>query len=232
MMHRSMFLALMVGATFACESLAHGSPAEMLPSQAAIEQEMQRIEAERQQMFAGPDAVRPSSSVVAPNLPAPRASGIDIEQLARQYAQQAGGGAQPPASDLMIFASFTMPEVSLKRLVRQASLSGGTVVFRGFKNNSIRETAMAVRALREQEGNVQINPQAFSKYQVNSVPAFVLTQATTAEALDEKGCALPDTYVSVAGDVSLDYALDVMSQRSKAFSALASRYLATLRGAP
>ena len=60
----------------------------------------------------------------------------------------------------------------------------------------------------------------------------MLTQATTAEALDEQGCALPDTYVSVAGDVSLDYALDALAQRSKAFSALASRYLATLRGQP
>ena len=232
MMNRSTFLAMMVGVTFACESLAQGSPAATLPSQAAIEQEMQRIEADRQQMFAGPDAVKPSSSVVAPNLPAPRASGIDIEQLARQYALRSAGQAESRASDLMIFASFTMPEASLKRLVHQANLAGGTLVFRGFRNNSIRETAKAIHALREQGGNVQINPQAFTKYRVNAVPAFVLTQATTAEALDEQGCALPDTYVSVAGDVSLDYALDALAQRSKAFSALASRYLATLSGQP
>ena len=48
--------------------------------------------------------------------------------------------------------------------------------------------------------------------------------------LDQDGCAAPGTYVSVAGDVSLDYALDAITKRSTQFAELASHYNRQLKG--
>ena len=188
---------------------------------------MTRLESDRKNVFSGLDG-RAGQALphVFPNIATPAPSGIDIEQLARQYEQKA---MDRRSEELMIFASFTMPEASLKRLVNQANRVGASVVLRGFKNNSIRETTRAIHALKEQGGNVLVNPNAFTKYKIEAVPTFVLTRATAADAVDEQGCALPDTYVSVAGDVSLDHALDVVSRQSKDFSSLAERYLNQFR---
>lgn len=244
-MSRAWVIACLLMAAFARESFSqpvHSGPvvasgsvpgagqaagAAAFPSQPAIEREMERLESDRQNVFSGLDG-RAGQALphVFPNIATPAPSGIDIEQLARQYEQKA---MDRRSEELMIFASFTMPEASLKRLVNQANRVGASVVLRGFKNNSIRETTRAIHALKEQGGNVLVNPNAFTKYKIEAVPTFVLTRATAADAVDEQGCALPDTYVSVAGDVSLDHALDVVSRQSKDFSSLAERYLNQFR---
>jgi conjugal transfer pilus assembly protein TrbC len=73
-------------------------------------------------------------------------------------------------------------------------------------------------------GGVQINPNAFTKYRIKAVPAVVLVQPEGAELVDGEGCALPDKYVMVAGDVGLAYALDNIERRSPEFREIAVRY--------
>ncbi|ONU72523.1 type-F conjugative transfer system pilin assembly protein TrbC, partial [Burkholderia cenocepacia] len=150
-----------------------------------------------------------------------------IQALAKRYEQRADARR---TDDLMVFVSFTMPPESLKRIVAQVSQLGGTVVLNGFKDNSWKATAFAIKDLGEKRGNVVVNPNAFAKYKVKSVPVTVLTKPEAIDQLDSEGCALPDTYAAIAGDVSLDYALEEIAQHDRRFTELAQRYARQLRG--
>lgn len=196
------------------------------PTAAQIDKERTRIEAERKSMFAtdNPATANPVNSF--PNIATPEPSRVDVEALAARYEHKA---AARNADGLMVFASFTMPAESLKRAIADATRAGGTVVMRGFKDGSIKATALAIKELGEVGGNVQINPNAFTKYRITSVPAVVLVKPEGSELVDAEGCALPDKYVMVAGDVGLGFALDDIARRSPPFSEMAVRYGRMLR---
>ena len=198
-----------------------------LPSGAALNTEMERIEGERKAMFDEDNLASKSVPNTFPNIATPERSGIDIESLAKRYEMKA---VDRKTDGLMVFASFTMPAPTLKRLIADTYKAGGVVVFRGFKDGSLKNTAFAVSALGEAAGNVQINPEAFKKYRVNAVPAVVLVKPEGQELVDNEGCALPDKYVMVAGDVGLGYALDNIAQRSLDFGDIAVRYGRPLKG--
>ncbi|HHV7523712.1 TPA: type-F conjugative transfer system pilin assembly protein TrbC [Burkholderia orbicola] len=198
-----------------------------MPRASDISREMARVEQDRKAMFDANNPATKNAPNVFPNVPTPERAGIDVEAIARKYEQKA---IARKTDDLMIFASFTMPRESLKRVVKQANRVGATVVLRGFKDNSLKETTLAINALGEGSGNVVINPNAFTKYKVKAVPTLVLAKAESLDQVDNEGCALPANFVSVAGDVSVDYALDEVSRRSPEFDALAQRYVRQIRG--
>lgn len=199
----------------------------VLPSTAAMQTEMQKVEVQRKDVFDPNNPATKNAKNSFPNIATPETSGVDIQALAKRYEKRADARK---VDDLMIFVSFTMPPESLKRVVAQAYKVGGTVVLNGFKDNSLKATALAIKGLGEASGNVVINPNAFTKYKVKSVPAVVLAKADSLEQIDPDGCALPDAYVSVAGDVSLDYSLEQMAQRDPKFAELANRYNRQLKG--
>ncbi len=197
-----------------------GTPSRM-PGDQAVSREILRIEPERKALF---DPANPDTKGIRnnfPNVATPAPSNIDVEEIARRYEQKVNGRSM---TDLMIFASFSLPGESLRRIIDQAHQTGASVVFRGFKGNSWKETMLAIRELGKARGNVLINPDAFVKYKVNAVPAVVLVKADASDQLDQDGCALPDTYAAISGDVSLDYALDELAKRAPQFEALAIRY--------
>jgi conjugal transfer pilus assembly protein TrbC len=198
-----------------------------LPSGAALKTELERIASERKAMFDQDNLATQNAPNTFPHIATPPRSGIDLEALAKRYETKAG---ERKTDGLMVFASFTMPPATLKRLIADANRAGGVVVLRGFKDGSLKNTALAVSALGEAAGNVQINPEAFKKYRVNAVPAVVLVKPEGQELVDNEGCALPDKYVMVAGDVGLGYALDDIAQRSLDFGDLAARYGRPLKG--
>ena len=147
---------------------------------------------------------------------------LDIAAIARQGAALA---SQIPINagvpNLRIFITLEMPRPSLERLVDQASRTGATLVLRGLKAQSLRETLAAVRPLIEAHSVAWvIDPEAFARYQVTVAPTFVLTLDDASKQADQRqcgsGCTTPTPFVSVAGDVSLDYALDAMSRQSLA----------------
>lgn len=202
---------------------------QRMPDPAEVARELTRIERERKALF---DPANPDTAVQAnpfPAIPAPAASGIDIAALAQRYAQKAQASRR---DEVMLFASFTMPPAALQRLVAAAGKIGAPVIFRGFKNNSLKDTSAAVQALGQRDGALLINPNAFTKYQVKSVPMLVLVKADGLDQVDAEGCALPDVFVSVAGDVSIDFALDAIAQRSPEFAPIATRILRQYRGGP
>jgi len=184
--------------------------------------------------------------------PAPSTLGnIDIAAMARQGAalttpQAADNGA----SALRIFITLDMPRGSLKRLVDQATRSGATLVLRGLKKQSMRQTLAEVGELIEtRRVSWVIDPDAFTRFHVSHAPTFVL--ALTDQPMQGmpglgavpdlprcsgggsgSGCtspALDATYLSISGDVSLDYALDAMARRNPEAAPRASAILQRLR---
>lgn len=205
----------------------------IMPSDAAIEQAIARQKAlgsqdldqaqsqaqflaRHPQQFPNPD--RFPKAVVAPP---------DPDQIAQEYQKlQAQPGIGVPRYDLLVFVSFSMPKASLDRLAQQASQAGAALVFRGFKNNSIKDTVTAFQPLAKRGAGALIDPPAFEHYKIHAVPEFMLAQG-------KPGCQGDGCYshvLTVEGDVSLGYALTRMASAHDPLSGEAQARLARLGG--
>lgn len=159
---------------------------------------------------------------------------IDLEALARGYASQADAmeAAQGLASGpgLFIFVSLSMPRPALQRLIDQAARAHASVILRGLANGSLRDTVAQVQPLiGERQVAVQIDPQAFDRFAITRVPAFVLVRDGARPVSCAAGtCAPPEAFLRTAGDVSLDYALEHMQRSAPAFGSEAAGFLARL----
>lgn len=207
-------------------------------------QEIERAKAERP--LPAPDNPIPApralprigpgsgSGLDATKRPPATGTGIDIGTLARQGSQIGGGmpsGAHPPQEPaLRIFVTLDMPQGSLRRLVDQAERAGAVLVLRGLKNQSMRQTVAAVSdLLGQRKAGWVIDPEAFERHGVEAAPTFLLTTGEDAPPCSATTCTVPHPFVSVSGDVSLDYALEHMARRHTGAAAVASPYLSRLR---
>lgn len=222
-------LLVAVGPSDAQTGAPRAAASASMPPDTAIERETRKIEPQRRALFGAPLPPASMPAGAFPQIATPAPSGLDVQEVARRYEQRA---VARQAEDLLIFASFSMPPESLKRLVRQAGQVGASVVLRGLKGNSLKETAAAIQFLGEGTGHVIVHPKAFTQYKIDAVPAVVLARPESGQQLDDQGCALPGTYASIAGDVSLPYALKVLHQRAPDFRAQALRYLRQLGESP
>lgn len=166
----------------------------------------------------------------------PGAAGTDIETLVRQHTGAMNPSRdQSPPSALRIFVTLEMPAASLRGLADQAARSGATLVLRGLKDNSMRSTFARVQSLiGERKVAWQIDPQAFARYAVERAPTFVLLTGgagtTSTQAARTLDCRGPSTFVAIAGDVSLDYALEAMVRQVPSAKPQALPYLTRLKG--
>ncbi len=104
---------------------------------------------------------------------------------------------------IIIFVSFSMPKESIKGWIAQAQKAKAAIYIRGLINNSFKDTAKAISELvqnqENQAGGILIDPNLFKKYSITQVPAVVVIK-------NEK-----NDFDVIYGDVSLDYALDKIS---------------------
>lgn len=141
----------------------------------------------------------------------------------------------PPSTQngpgLVIFISLTMPRPTLERLLDQATQAGASVVLRGFADGSLRQTMAQLQTLiAERTIAVQIDPPAFDRFGITRVPSFVLVRNGARPQPCAAGtCAPPGDYLRIAGDVSLEYALDHMQRAAPTFQAEAALFLGRLR---
>lgn len=163
---------------------------------------------------------------------------LDIADIARRHIQIKGQTDAVPASpSLRIFVSLSMPETSLRLLVAQAERSGAILLLRGLKANSMKQTLEAVQALiGERKVSWQIDPEAYARYNVRHVPTFVLTKSGVTEDKNSASCGTSciaaNAFYSVAGDVSLDYALDTLVRRYPDAQTQVSPFLKRLQTTP
>ena len=139
--------------------------------------------------------------------------GFDLQNGA-QEAKIAQGKAGPK---VLIFVSFAMPEVTLQRLIEQAERASATLMLRGLVNGSIRETVTRMQALiGSRRVAVQIDPEAFDRHGITRTPTFVLVlDGAVTEDCASRVCGSSQQSVKVAGDVTLDYAMQYLNRGSK-----------------
>lgn len=169
-------------------------------------------------------------------LPQPASAGrpVDLEALAKGYERAVGSppqGAFPGGPGLMVFVSFSMPEPTLSRLVDQAARSQAILVIRGFVNGSLKETVARVKDLiGNRKVGFQIDPQAFDRFTVTATPTFVLVRnGAVPSDCGGNTCFASDAFVSVVGDVSIDYALEYFQRSAPAFDKDAAVFLKRLK---
>lgn len=181
-----------------------------------------------------PDAGRIGEQAVPqPPRLAPQREGIDIEALMRGLPARAGTPPAPGDGEavLRIFVTLEMPQASLRLLIDQAARGGATLVLRGLKRQSMRQTLEAVNDLiGSRHVAWVIDPEAYTRFGVNKAPTFVLTLGEDAQAGCVGTCVTPQGFVSIAGDVSVDYALDAMVRRRPEAAPRAEPILKRLRG--
>lgn len=183
--------------------------------------------------YKGLDKAASVSGVKTPDiLVAPGASqAFSLDALARQYSVSGKAQESKRSTDLLVFVTLAMPAESLRRLAVQAERAGAVLVLRGLKNNSMRETTAAVHAIAG-KASWQINPPAFTRFNIQATPSFVMAHSTPQDAgrAPQEGCAPPDSFVLVSGDASLDYALETIEKGSPEWGAEASLFLEKMRG--
>ncbi len=145
-----------------------------------------------------------------------------IERFQGYLTQQAQG--QPAPGGLSVFVSLSMPRGSLEFLVAEAERTGATLVLRGMVDRSISKTMLAVQKLiGPRRVAWAIDPDAFARFRVESVPVFVLTRqgarvkGSGDEGCGDEACFSQDDYVRLSGDVSITYALDAIERLMRQF---------------
>jgi conjugal transfer pilus assembly protein TrbC len=146
----------------------------------------------------------------------PSSKSLDIEQLAQSMQ---GKSQLPSPPTLIAFVSVSMPKPSLDRLLSDAERYGATVIIRGMVGGSIPTTAELVQKLlagRQIAWN--IDPEAFKRYRISSVPAYVLvkggSEASTA-CEDGMQCFAEADYLKLSGDVPLRFALEQFATQQR-----------------
>lgn len=179
------------------------------------------------ELNAAPEPSRPNISA----LPQPQSNApIDLGALAQGYNAQVDGMAQSQGlasgPGLFVFITLSMPQATLQRLVDQAARAKASIYIRGLAGGSLRTTVAQVQDLiGQRQVGIQIDPQAFDRFSIERVPSFVLVRDGSRPASCASGtCAPAQGYLRIAGDVSLDYALDQMRHRAPPFAKLADAY--------
>ena len=179
----------------------------------------------------GPARAEPAEqSPRVDRLPVP-AAGAATPDLGTLAQQQASASAAPGPA-LMVFISFSLSDATLKRLVEQAEAAGAVLLLRGLEQQSLRQTTEhARRLIAGHQVAWQIDPRAFKQYGVQQAPTFVLSRSGAGGGCGAQQCAGDDGFLAVAGDVSLDYALDHIGAAAPEYAGLARQYLSRMRRA-
>lgn len=140
----------------------------------------------------------------------------DFLSLVRPGAEPQKGSKSKAAEggDLMIFVSLTMPDGMLEQYAAQAKRFNATLVLRGFVDDKLSTTRDTLARLNKVGAQWDISPEPFKTFKIDKVPAIVLSTASS-ESIMEDGCAHPDAYTAVFGDISVYDALDKMYLRGQ-----------------
>jgi conjugal transfer pilus assembly protein TrbC len=131
------------------------------------------------------------------------------------------------APRLVAFASLSMPEASLSRMITDVSRAGGVVVFRGFPGNSAKKFTGALARLLPGGAKgtaIGIDPRLFRAFDVTAVPTYVVT-STYFDLCDGFDCrtAVPP-HDRMIGNVTAEYALDTFARGGGPGAAVAAVY--------
>ena len=159
---------------------------------------------------------------------------VDVASGARGFeaaGASAAGAMLEQGPQLLVFVSLSMPEGALRKLIEQAQRTRAVLVLRGLKDGSMVKTVVAVRQLLgERKAALQIDPQGFDRFGVNQVPTFVLLRdGTQVQRCADASCVPASSYATLAGDVTIEYALEWIESHSSSAQREAKVLLQRLR---
>ena len=119
---------------------------------------------------------------------------------------------------LKVFISSSMSPELLKTYVRQARRYGGVLVFNGLPDNSwVKLNKTVTEIVGNEEGvGIQIDPEEFDRFNIKTVPAFVLLKEdnrvtyTSKEAEEDKVI-----YDKVTGNIGIEAALRLFAEKGE-----------------
>lgn len=201
----------------------NGAADERTKTQTAIEQAMAQAMAQAGRNTGTKDKSGFSPSELKKN------QNVDIGAVAEKY-KNAGGNMPKSPQDLMIFVSTSLPPRALELLGAQAARAGAVLVLRGIRGKlgtkgAMNDTFALLEPAAKAGASIQINPEAFKRYDIQSVPTFVL--AATEEGCGNDQCA--SQAYSLVGDVTLEYALETWSNRGGILGKQADVFLRRLQ---
>jgi len=150
---------------------------------------------------------------------------IDIQKLLQQgnkvveAAKSEISGEQKDEPEIFILISMTMPKDVLKTYAVQSAKIQAPLVLRGLVGGKMRKTQQAIVDILGTDPDTSIkasfaiDPTSFSRFEVDRVPAIIVTE-NTLPVCTKANCPVPEHY-AVYGDVSISYALNLVSRESK-----------------
>ena len=157
-------------------------------------------------------------------------NGVDLDDMlaSADGAAKASRGTKPR---FIAFASLSMPQASLKQMMRDVGGAGGIVVFRGFPNNSAKQFLAGAGKIVDKGVDlhgVGIDPRLFRAFGVAVVPTYVVASSDF-QPCDGFHCqtALPP-FDKLTGNVTAGYALATIAEGNGPGAAVARVYLAAL----
>lgn len=167
------------------------------------------------------------------SLPKGPAGAVDFDEIVTAASDNMKDNrGQAPL--FMAFVSLSMPEDTLKRVIKDVSQAGGVVVFRGFPNNSAKQFVARLTKVvdkQSQFASIGIDPRLFRAFDVAAVPSYVVT-STDFDLCDGLNCkTVAPPHDSMAGNVTVEYALSTFAEARGPGALVAQTALRNLRGA-
>ena len=169
--------------------------------------------------------------------------GLDVSQIAggqgpfdfdEMVAGAKAGMAKPEGAPLFIaFASLSMPEEALSKMIEDTTKAGGVVVFRGFSAGNPQGFIQGIRKVVDQAGasNVAIDPRLFRSFGVDRVPTYVALSSDF-EPCDQLDCVTaPPPHDRIAGNVSVSYVLESFANANGPGAPVSRLALRNMKGA-
>lgn len=155
---------------------------------------------------------------------------IDPEKIARQYNQINTQTKEDDTNEVMIFVSTSMPTGSLQRIARDAKTTSSLIAVRGASQGvgpGLWVKSIAdLKPMTDLGVEVQYHPDLFERYAIKRVPAIVVAPEPVA-GCTEDACR---SYAVLYGDVTLDYALERLTNRKDGIGRIARERLSKMKG--
>jgi type-F conjugative transfer system pilin assembly protein TrbC len=119
---------------------------------------------------------------------------------------------------LKVFISSSMGPELLKTYVRQARRYGAVLVFNGLPGNSwVKLNNMIMEIVEDQEEvGIQIDPEEFDRFNIKTVPAFVLIkEADLITDTSEEPAKDKVIYDKVTGNIGIESALRLFAEKGE-----------------
>lgn len=191
---------------------------------------LKNLQTQRQSIINIPNGVKPSLYDLQGINPEIREDRLISKALAAGEQMQ-NHSAEPWTNSPIVLVSLSMPDSRIKSLMSEAAKVGANIVLRGAVDNDIGKTIERIQQFSDenQTGGIQIDPTLFRRFEVTTVPTFILPLEPV-KTCDQNGCEVPE-HVKAHGTASLLYFLEKASRLgNEKEKAAADRWLSIYKG--